>query len=55
MNTEGVVAAIIKQYEENVFKLSLRSKDKFNVGALAKMPWCWGGHVKAAGATFGRQ
>lgn len=51
-DTEGVeVAAIIKQYEENVFKLSMRSKSKFNVGKLAQLLG-GGGHVKAAGATF---
>lgn len=51
-DTEGVeVAAIIKQYDENIFKLSMRSKNEFNVGSLAKQLG-GGGHVKAAGATF---
>lgn len=45
------IAVVIKEKENGVFKISLRSKDAANVSGIAKL-FGGGGHDKAAGATF---
>lgn len=50
-DTEGVeVSAIIKEYGDNFYKVSLRSKTCVNVGKLAQ-DLGGGGHIRAAGAS----
>ena len=49
---DGVeIAAVIKEKESGIFKLSLRSKNNANVAVIAG-EFGGGGHDKAAGATF---
>lgn len=49
---DGVeIAIIIKDIEENIQKLSFRSKEFFNVSELAA-EFSGGGHIKASGATL---
>lgn len=51
-NLEGVeVSVILKEQEEDVQKVSLRSKEYVNVAEIAKV-FGGGGHTKAAGATI---
>ena len=45
------VACILKEVEENVVKVGLRSKRQVNVAAIARV-FYGGGHVKAAGCTI---
>lgn len=46
-----LLSAILKETEEQTVKISLRSKGKLNVAAIAK-EWGGGGHQNAAGATL---
>ena len=50
--TRGVeVAIFLYELEPNVYKVSLRSKEKVDVSKVAKY-FGGGGHVKAAGCTM---
>ncbi len=51
-NLDGVeIAVIVKDVEDNLQKLSLRSKEFYNVSKLAG-EFSGGGHIKAAGASL---
>ncbi|MDD7761896.1 MAG: bifunctional oligoribonuclease/PAP phosphatase NrnA [Firmicutes bacterium] len=51
-DTEGIeVAALIKEADDGIYKISLRSKEYLNVGSVA-YDLGGGGHIKAAGATM---
>lgn len=45
------IGILIKEVEEGTYKLSLRSKDYFDVKDIA-LKYGGGGHVKAAGCTI---